>query len=170
MARGLPYQTIVQSGTAQPHQAHVRRRPAGIDPAFSPDGRFITSSDKTGNFDIWVKPVAGGDAVQVTKAAVDETQPTWSADGNTIAFRSEQGGGGYSSYRLLAAWNTRSTQFGTRPRWSPDGSFLLFAAESQHFPYAGLTAVRSNDAGHLKPLSNRANPFIKLLRCRLQSL
>jgi hypothetical protein len=27
--------------------------------------------------------------------------------------------------------------------------------------------VRSNDAGHLKPLSNRANPFIKLLRCRL---
>ena len=35
------------------------------DPGFSPDGRYIAySSDKAGNFDIWVQPVAGGDAIQ----------------------------------------------------------------------------------------------------------
>ncbi len=33
------------------------------EPAWSPDGRFIAySSDKSGNFDIWVQPVGGGDA------------------------------------------------------------------------------------------------------------
>ena len=36
-------------------------------PTWSPDGRFIAySSNQSGNFDIWVQPLGGGRAVQVT--------------------------------------------------------------------------------------------------------
>jgi len=71
------------------------------DPTFSPDGRFIAyASDRAGNFDIWVQPVAGGDPVQVTKSPASDTQPAWSPDGSTIVFRSERDGGGL--YRVPA--------------------------------------------------------------------
>jgi hypothetical protein len=66
-----------------------------INPAWSHDGRFIAySSDRGGNFDIWVQPVGGGDPVQVTHSPSTEWQPDWSPDGNSIAFRSEREGGG----------------------------------------------------------------------------
>jgi hypothetical protein len=59
------------------------------DPTFSPDGRFIAYvSDKAGNADIWVQPVAGGDAVQVTKSPAQDREPDWSPDGSTLVFRS----------------------------------------------------------------------------------
>src|SRR5215470_4788294 len=53
------------------------------EPSWSPDGRFISySSDRSGNFDIWVQPVSGGDAVQVTRSAANDWQPDWSPDGD----------------------------------------------------------------------------------------
>ena len=56
------------------------------NPTFSPDGRFIAyASDRGGNFDVWVQPVAGGSPVQVTNSPAADTQPSWSPDGSTIA-------------------------------------------------------------------------------------
>ena len=53
-------------------------------PTWSPDGRFIAyTSDQAGNFDIWVQPIAGGRAVQVTTDPATDWQPAWSPDGNT---------------------------------------------------------------------------------------
>ena len=38
------------------------------EPTWSPDGRFIAySSDRSGNFNIWVQPVGEGNAIRVTK-------------------------------------------------------------------------------------------------------
>ena len=97
------------------------------DPTFSPDGQmFAYSSDHSGNFDIWVQQIGGGDAVQVTKSPAHDWQPDWSPDGKLIVFRSERDGGGLYVVPALGGHETKVSSFGYRPRWSPDGTRILF--------------------------------------------
>jgi Tol biopolymer transport system component/DNA-binding winged helix-turn-helix (wHTH) protein len=97
------------------------------EPTWSPDGRFIAySSDKSGNFDIWVQFVGGGDAVQVTHSPAHDWQPDWSPDGSQIVFRSERDGAGLYTVPVLGGHEQKISSFGYRPRWSPDGSQVLF--------------------------------------------
>src|SRR6476659_8277195 len=97
------------------------------DPTFSPDGRFIAyASDRSGNFDIWVQPVAGGDPVQVTKSPAPDTQPAWSPDGSTIVFRSERDGGGLYRVPALGGQEQQLAPFGVHPMWSKDGATVFF--------------------------------------------
>ena len=94
---------------------------------WSPDGRFIAySSDRGGKFDVWVQPVSGGDAVQVTKGPGHNWQPDWSPDGKLIAFRSERAEGGLYVVPVLGGHERKLASFGYRPRWSPNGSQVLF--------------------------------------------
>ncbi len=98
-----------------------------MQPAWSPDGRFIAyTSDQAGNFDIWVQPLAGGRAVQVTTDPAADWQPAWSPNGNTVAFRSERDGGGIFLAPAFGGRERRLTTFGSLPQWTPDGSQLLF--------------------------------------------
>ena len=100
-------------------------------PAFSPDGRLIAyASDKSGNFDIWVQQLSGGEAVQVTKSAATDTQPAWSPDGSTIAFRSERDGGGIYVVPALGGAEVKLTALGEHPSWSPDGSEVWFIMQT----------------------------------------
>lgn len=56
-------------------------------PRWSPDGKWIAfESNRGGTFQIWVLPVAGGEARAVTTIATEATQPVWSPDGKTLAF------------------------------------------------------------------------------------
>ena len=96
-------------------------------PTWSPDGRFIAyTSDQSGNFDIWVQPVAGGRAVQVTTDQAADWQPAWSPDGNSLAFRSEREGGGIFVAPAFGGRERRLTTFGYGPQWTPNGSQILF--------------------------------------------
>jgi len=94
---------------------------------WSPDGRFIAyCSDRGGKFDIWVQPVSGGNAVQVTKGPGRNWQPDWSPDGKLIVFRSERNDGGLYLVPALGGTERKITSFGYGPRWSPDSSQVLF--------------------------------------------
>jgi Tol biopolymer transport system component/DNA-binding winged helix-turn-helix (wHTH) protein len=102
------------------------------DVTWSPDGRFIAyASDRAGTFNIWVQPVAGGDAVQVTKSQEQDTEPDWSPDGSAIVFRSERDGGGLFVVPSLGGTERRLASFGVQPKWSPDGSQVLFASSPE---------------------------------------
>ncbi len=132
------------SGVAPPKASANVERPSGqrtltrftfdrglqTDPAFSPDGRMLAyTSDRSGNFDIYVQQLAGGDPIQVTKSPAHDTVPSWSPDGNTIAFRSERGGGGIYLVPALGGAERRISSQGTHPSWSADGSELRYVIE-----------------------------------------
>jgi Tol biopolymer transport system component len=60
--------------------------------SWSPDGsEFAYLSRHTGTADIWVMPVNGGPARQLTNELRDDTQPVWSPDGRWVAFVSTRG-------------------------------------------------------------------------------
>jgi Tol biopolymer transport system component len=56
-------------------------------PTWSNDGELLAfSSNRDGNFDIYVRRVDGGDEINVTDHAADDFQPAFSPDGEWIAF------------------------------------------------------------------------------------
>jgi Tol biopolymer transport system component/DNA-binding winged helix-turn-helix (wHTH) protein len=104
------------------------------EPTWSPDGRWIAySSDRSGNFDIWVRPIAGGDPVQVTKSPAHDWQPDWSPTGNQIVFRSERNGGGLFVVPQSGGAEHKIADFGYLPRWSRDGSQILFSSSALQY-------------------------------------
>jgi serine/threonine protein kinase/Tol biopolymer transport system component len=119
------------------------------DVTWSPDGRFIAyASDRTGNFDLWVQPVDGGDPVQVTRSAANDTHPDWSPDGTTLVFRSERDGGGIFLVPALGGVERQLTSFGSYPAWFPGTDEILFVDDDKLGFEAGvrLYAVTPEDA------------------------
>jgi eukaryotic-like serine/threonine-protein kinase len=111
---------------------------------FSPDGRFVAyASDRAGNFDIWVQPVAGGDPVQVTTSPAEDTQPAWSPDGSGIVFRSERDPRGLYIVPALGGAQRLLVDQGVHPSWSSDGEQVRFFAETFGHGDAQLYEVSS---------------------------
>ncbi|MBT8107065.1 MAG: PDZ domain-containing protein, partial [Gammaproteobacteria bacterium] len=59
-----------------------------IDASWSPDGKhFAYLSDASGEYEVWVRPVGGGDARRVTKdGAIWRFAPVWSPDSSMLIF------------------------------------------------------------------------------------
>jgi len=103
-------------------------------PALSPDGKLLAYSadrGRDGERDLWVKQVAGGQAIRLTSDGAGNTTPDFSPDGSTIVFRSNRDGGGIyaipafgGDVRLLAA-------NGLNPRFSPDGLRVAYWVGSE---------------------------------------
>jgi len=111
------------------------------EPTWSPDGRFIAyTSDRSGNFDIWVQQVGGGNQLQITHSPAHDWQPDWSPDGSNIVFRSEREGGGLFVVPVLGGLERKVSSFGYYPRWSPDGSKILFSDSSIPTPPAKVAS------------------------------
>jgi TolB protein len=62
-------------------------------PSWSPDGeRIAFSSDRTGDHEIYVIDVDGGDPIRLAEHPADDMIPVWSPDGDEIAFLSSREG------------------------------------------------------------------------------
>jgi TolB protein len=106
---------------------------AGVNgaPAFSPDGRrlALTLSPDNGNLEVFMLDLATQVLTQLTHDPAIDTEPAWSADGRSIYFTSDRGGGA-QVYRVAAEVGARPQRvtfegaYNARPRVSPDGSQL----------------------------------------------
>ncbi|MEO6287491.1 MAG: amidohydrolase family protein [Dyadobacter sp.] len=82
---------------------------------------------------IWVMPVNGGKAKAVTDALGDCRQPTWSPDGNQIAFQSYRDGN-FHIWKVNKDGSgltqlTKGIYHDREPHWSPDGKAIAFSSD-----------------------------------------
>ncbi len=126
-------------------------------PAFSPDGRklAITLSGSSGNLDIYVLDLGTQALLRITDDPAIDTEPVWSADGQTLYFTSDRGGGPqiYSAPPTANA-RARRVSFGVsyaaRPRVSPSGRELALVTQEGSAFRVGVLDLAS---GSVTPLS-----------------
>lgn len=104
---------------------------------WSPDGsRLLLDGDATGDFEVYVVTVDGGDVRNLTGApGSSEGGASWSPDGERVAFFSDRDGT-FAGYVAPAAGGapTRVTPEGqvvSWLTWSPDGRTLAYAVTGQ---------------------------------------
>jgi len=104
----------------------------------SPDGKWVAYSIATPDMDanrnasnIWMAPVTGGDAIQLTRTGKDSS-PKWSPDGKMIAFLSARSGDSQVYLLPLEGGEAHPvTKLSTGAdivKWSPDGKTILFTS------------------------------------------
>jgi len=104
-------------------------------PSLSPDGRWIVfSGGPAANTDIFLQSVGGRTPINLTKdSAGEDSQPAFSPDGDSIAFRSSREGGGLFVMGRTGESARRLTDAGFNPTWSADGTEIAYATESVTF-------------------------------------
>jgi Tol biopolymer transport system component len=132
-------------------------------PAWSPDGRklvFVAQlresaglCDTAGacNDEIFVINGDGSGLRRLTRNAVPDGQPTWSPDGQKIAFVSPRDGAGDDVFVMNADGSdqrnlTRKAGDQGGPHWSPDGQAIMFTAVPDGQPLEVGGAVSAGGA------------------------
>lgn len=148
-ALGLPGPTLAQQAEKKDEKADAKDKKEGLplkptrkisfttdegtwmSTDVSPDGQRIVF-DLLG--DLYVLPIAGGEATRITSGMAWDCQPRWAPDGKSIAFVSDRSG---SDNLWLLKMNggapdgepkaiTKETDYATEsPAWAPDGNYLL---------------------------------------------
>ena len=129
-----------------------------VMPAISPDGRWIAfSSNRAGNWDVWLMPAEGGAATQLTSESDDELHPAFSPDGSRITYcrrntRSDR----------WEIWTFELDRPGARtyvcdglfPQWSPDptrNTLLFQRARERGSRFYGIWTVEFRDGQAMSP-------------------
>ncbi|MBI5386454.1 MAG: PD40 domain-containing protein [Verrucomicrobia bacterium] len=105
-----------------------------VYPRFSPDGKRIAfSSNREGNYDVYVIATEGGKPRQLTFHTADDMVVGWTPDGAKIIFQSTRAKGVFPSVATL--WEIAveggmeqpiATDWGSWASYSPDGTKLAF--------------------------------------------
>ncbi|MEM9553563.1 MAG: peptidase S9 [Acidobacteriota bacterium] len=113
-------------------------RKVAVDPAgggdadISPDGRrFVASSRRAGNWDIWLYEIDGGPPRQITVDPGEDAEAQWSLDGRKLAFTSTRAGEGKSVWLIdVESGTLERLTHGTEdeyPAWAHDGSYVVYS-------------------------------------------
>ena len=124
-------------------QSASQARPYFTEPAISPDRSevaFVSGGD------IWTAPAGGGDARLLVSHPNNESQPSYSPDGSTLAFVSDRSGGGDIYLLTLANGDLRRLTYADGNEqldgWSRDGRWIYFSSSAQEIAGNDVYRVR----------------------------
>ncbi|MGB7846157.1 MAG: protein kinase [Candidatus Acidiferrum sp.] len=109
-------------------------------PAISPDGKMLAyvEEGESGD-DLYVSRVAGGERMKLTKDVSRKGEPSFSPDGEKIAFARKVAGEPTNEVCTIATFGgeiVAVAQGGSMPSWSPDGSRLTYVLRRPGEPEA----------------------------------
>ncbi|HEX3052693.1 MAG TPA: hypothetical protein VHP83_18685 [Aggregatilineaceae bacterium] len=96
-------------------------------------GAVVFTSDRSGNYDIYILDPETGVTTQLTNAPGQDVDPMWSPDGEYVAFASDRDGDfelfvmkkDGTDVRQLTANNAEDRQ----PVWQPNGLFIMYSSD-----------------------------------------
>lgn len=123
---------LVNEDGSSPQRLTVHKA-RDIHPRFSPDGKWIAfSSNRYGNYDVFVMPATGGKATQLTFHSAPDTVVGWSRDSRRVVFQSSRGlmfPGIPNLYEVSVTGGLEEplpTDWGFWGSYSPDGKRFAF--------------------------------------------
>ncbi|MEO5580690.1 MAG: amidohydrolase, partial [Gemmatimonadaceae bacterium] len=151
--------------TTRPDSAARRNRDLTLEPArtlsldtdegswmsldVSPDGRTI-AFDLLG--DLYLIPIAGGTASQLTSGMAFDAQPRFSPDGKSIAYTSDKDGGDnvwtldVASRRDKQLTKGKSNRYRS-PEWTPDGRYIVVSRSATPIGASKLWLFHADGGG-----------------------
>ncbi len=141
-------------------------RARDVYPRFSPDGRWIAfSSNRQGNYDVYVMPSPGGEAKQLTFHSGNDLVAGWTPDSKRVVFQASRGvvfPGIPNLYEVPVEGGLEQivpTDWGAWGSYSPDGARLAF---NRHPMTWWRKHYRGSYAADLWVMEVAAKRFIRL--------
>ena len=125
-------------------------------PVWSPNRQNIAFlSDRDGNVELYVARADGGTTLRATNTGVPESQPTWSPEGDRLAYTSPDADGKPQIYWLrLSDLIPHRLQFRSEsevdPAWSPKGVWIAFASLDAEGNSQGLSLRNPDGVDELR--------------------
>jgi hypothetical protein len=133
-----------------------------VDPAWSPDGRWIAySTDRAGTLDIWLREVATGTERQLTNLPNQgAVSAAWSRDGKLIAFLDQEGAlhnvevaSGAVQKVYAGLWEPGRPSFGPEAKTIAYAAFKPYSARYREGLSEILTVDRATGKGRYAPVA-----------------
>lgn len=148
---------------ADGHQVRqvFRKSALRMEPTWSPDGDRIAFHTDTPQWSIQTATIHGGNVKQIALAEWRGGNPSWSANGNEIAFVGNVGGTRRILIAKLGSGGVRTflpkeLSWMYSPTWSPDGDKLAFSWLKWGIGNKNAIFVANRDGSHLKQIGRHA--------------
>ena len=133
-------------------------------PTWSPDGgRLAYESNQTGNRDIWVTQLGGGEPVNLTEGHDGRDQfPSWSPNGRQIAYLSRQDDA-VGLYTVSALGGTPRRMMSLQgalgvPQWSADGTEIAVSDQDSKGNFVAVVTLQTQATRRLELPDHDGNP------------